>query len=117
MAREVVVALVVVERVMMASVKVEEAVEMKPWRKAKVVEVACSLVPSLVKGQEIPPESVAQSQSLVPVFFNISPLAQVRPSGRISPSKRRLPKAVTLFDEVALVEARFWTVVEPRTKN
>ena len=38
--------------------RVEEAVDRKPFRKASVVEVACSLVESLVKGQEkvIPPE-------------------------------------------------------------
>ena len=32
------------------SESVEEAVERKPLRKARVVEVACSLVPSLVNG-------------------------------------------------------------------
>jgi hypothetical protein len=31
--------------------KVEEAVERKPFRKARVVLVACSPVPSFVKGQ------------------------------------------------------------------
>lgn len=34
------------------SVRVEEAVEMKPFRNARVVDVACSLERSLVKGQE-----------------------------------------------------------------
>ena len=50
-AREVVVAFVVVDLVMMASVRVEEAVEMKPFKNARVVEVACSLVESLVNGK------------------------------------------------------------------
>jgi hypothetical protein len=48
--RFVVVASVVVERVMMASVSVDEAVERKPFWKARVVEVAFSPVPSLVNG-------------------------------------------------------------------
>ena len=51
-ARLVVVALVVVARVIIKSVAVEDAVEMKPLRKARVVEVACSLVESLVNGKE-----------------------------------------------------------------
>ncbi len=107
-------ALVVVDLVMIASVRVEEAVEMKPFKNARVVEVACSLVESLVKGKakEAALLSEAQSQSLVPVFFSISPLAQVRPSGRISPEKERLPRAVTLPDEVALMEVTFWRVEE-----
>lgn len=104
---------------MIASVRVEEAVEMKPLRKARVVEVACSLVESLVKGKEKEAAllSEAQSQSLVPVFLSISPLAQVRPSGRISPEKERLPRAVTLPDEVALMETRSWRVVLPTTNK
>ena len=48
--RVVEVASVVVARVIRASVSVEEALEMKPAVKSRVVEVACSLVPSLVKG-------------------------------------------------------------------
>jgi hypothetical protein len=119
MASEVVVALVVVLLVMMASVRVDEAVEMKPSKNARVVEVAFSPVPRVVNGKEKEVElsSLAQSQSLVPVFLRICPLAQVRPSGRISPEKERLPLAVTLPDEVALIEETFWRVVEPRARK
>lgn len=49
-ARLVVVAEVVVALVIKASVKVEEAVERNPLSKARVVEVACSLVESLLNG-------------------------------------------------------------------
>ena len=44
------VAEVLVARVMSASVRVEEALEMKPAVKSRVVEVACSFVPSFVNG-------------------------------------------------------------------
>ncbi|MEK7148247.1 MAG: hypothetical protein AAB758_03025, partial [Patescibacteria group bacterium] len=43
---------VVVARVIRTSLKVEDAVEIKPFRKASVVEVACSPVESLVNGKE-----------------------------------------------------------------
>jgi hypothetical protein len=46
-----VVAWVVVDLVMMASVKVDEAVETKPWRKARVVLVAFSPEPRVVHGK------------------------------------------------------------------
>lgn len=109
----------VVDLVMMASVSVDDAVEMKPFKNARVVEVAFSPVPRVVNGKVKLPEfkSEAQSQLLDPVFLSISPLAQVRPSGRISPSNLRLPRAVKLFDEVALIEDTSWRVVEPRARK
>src|SRR3989344_2436707 len=39
----------------------------------------------------LPVESLAQSQSLAPVFLSIWPSAQMAPSGRISPKKARSP--------------------------
>ena len=60
-ARFVVVAWVVVDLVMMASVRVDDAVEMKPCKKARVVEVAFSPVPRVVNGKvKLPPVSVPQ---------------------------------------------------------
>ena len=115
----VVVALVPVALVKVKVVRVDEAPDTRPLEKTRVVVVAFSPVPSLVQGKANEPElrSVAQSQSLVPVFFKISPLAQVRPSGRISPSKRKLPKVVKLPDEVAFWETTFWRVVEASTRS
>ena len=54
MAKLVVVAAVPVALVKVKVVRVEEAVERNPFSKARVVEVACSLVESLVKGQGSP---------------------------------------------------------------
>ena len=50
MKRLVVVALVVVELVAVKSVRVEDAVETKPFKKARVVEVACSPEERVVNG-------------------------------------------------------------------
>jgi len=86
---------------------VEEALEKKPPKRPRMVEVAWSPLPCLVKGQAklVPPDwSVAQSQLLAPVFFKISPSAQVRPSGRSSPLKLRLPPAKRLPVEEAWPE-------------
>jgi hypothetical protein len=47
----VVVALVPVALAKLKLVSVDDAVERKPFKNARVVEVACSLVPSLVKGK------------------------------------------------------------------
>ena len=56
--------------------------------------------------------SVEQSQSLVPVFFNISPFEQVWPSGRSSPSNLMEFDAYTLV-EVAFNDRRLVIVDEP----
>lgn len=76
-------------------VKVDDADERKPFRKARVVEVACSPVPSLVKSQE----KVSAAGQLV----------------RQSPAKQTVPEAKVV--EVALVVVELvavndWRVVE-----
>ena len=75
--RVVEVALVVVALSESRELMVVDAVEIKPSRKASLVEVACSLVESLVKGQAIPPspqpaQEVTVRLPIVPMFDLIS---------------------------------------------
>ena len=58
-------------------VRVVEAVEIKPLRKARVVEVACSLEESLVNGQAIPP-ALPQPVQEVTVRFPIFPILALK---------------------------------------
>src|SRR3989344_9665933 len=78
------VALVVVALSESRELMVVDAVEIKPSRKASLVEVACSLVESLVKGQAIPPPQPVQVVTV------------------------RLPMLAT-FDRKLVVEARLET--------
>lgn len=70
-ARLVVVALVVVELAAVKLVRVDEAVERKPFRNASVVEVACSPEPSLVKGKPKLEPAAGQEVRQSPVKHNV----------------------------------------------
>ena len=102
----VVVALVVVALVAKRSVMVDDAVEIKPFKNARVVEVACSLVESLVKGQEKDILAVGQADLQ---------------SWEIQ-SVVKSPLVANKVVEVALVEVeldavKFWRVEDPATNK
>jgi len=90
------------------SVSVEEAVERKPFKNARVVEVACSLVESLVKGQVIPPEADPQA---LPVEERMPPLEKVAQPSAL-PFRSKLPVTAKLVEE-PLVKRVVARVVEP----
>ena len=70
---------VAVEKV--KSVRVEEAVEMKPLRKARVVEVAFSPVPKVVNGNEAVPNPETESVPFVRTKFEPTMRPTKAPSG------------------------------------
>ena len=85
----VVVALVVVELEAKKLVRVEEAVEIKPLRNSRVVEVACSFVESLVKGKanvraagqpvrQSPVRQIVPEENVVEVAFVVVELVAVK---------------------------------------
>ena len=83
------------------AVNVEEAVERKPFKNARVVEVACSLVASLVNGQENVIEPLPQPLQLVTVRL---PMLATFARRLVVEAKLETYRLVV----VALVVVEFW---------
>ena len=115
------VASVVVPLVIRASLRVEEAVERKPFKKARVVEVAFSLVESLVKGKAKPGEE--EREPLVRVRLEPTVRALKEPSAPMYGILERREEAVTArlvvvaWEVVALEAVKFCKVEEPLTRR
>src|SRR5687768_14325075 len=96
-AKLVVVAEVPVALVKLKVVSVEEAVERKPFRKARVGEVACSLVPSLVKGQDMPPPAPPPSE---PSQRSALPVIETQKSSQELPATPPKLKSLEMWKSV-----------------
>jgi len=89
---------------MRTSVRVDDAVEINPFRNARVVEVACSLVESLVNGQPnvpAPPQPEHDETTKLPIVaeFAKSSVVDARPETK---------RLVVVADvPVAFVKVRF----------
>lgn len=96
------------------SVRVEDAVERNPFRKASVVEVACSFVESLVNGHEnviepAPPQPVQDVTVRLPIVATLALKFVVE--ARLE-TKRLVEVAWSERKVVAVVEARVEEAIE-----
>jgi hypothetical protein len=118
-ASPVVVADVPVAVVKVKDERVEEAGARKPLRKARVVEVACSLVESLVNGKLNPGEDESVplvNERLLPMVRGTrAPLGEAY--GIWDDSEVTASLVVVAADVVALTAVKFCRVVEPTTNN
>ena len=112
---------VVVPLVIKASLRVEEAVERKPFKKARVVEVAFSPVPSFVQGKEKPGEEESEPFDKVRLPAIVKALKE--PSAPMYGILERREEAVTArlvvvaWEVVAFEAVKFCKVEEPLTRR